>query len=72
MSDQDKKPQSYSYAQAGVKEFWLVLVPERRVEVHRVPAGDRFVETTVVNLGDELASGALPEVRLDLCEIFER
>lgn len=61
-----------AYVQAGVKEFWLVLVPERRVEVHRVPAGDRFVETTVVNLGDELASGALPEVRLDLCEIFER
>lgn len=67
--DRDK---ARAYASAGVKEFWLVLVPERRVEVHRIPLDDRYAEMSAVNLNDELVSAVLPKVRLNLREVFER
>src|SRR5438552_1108817 len=33
-----------AYARAGVKECWLVLGPEKRIEVHRRPGSDQFAE----------------------------
>ena len=34
----------FLYAGAGVKEFWLVLGPEKQIEVHRQPQGEQFAE----------------------------
>ncbi len=31
-----------AYAQAGVKECWLVLAPEKQIEIHRTPGGDTY------------------------------
>jgi Uma2 family endonuclease len=36
-----------AYASAGVKECWLVLGPEKQVEVHRQPGDGRFAERTL-------------------------
>src|SRR5207244_9525281 len=32
------------YAEAGVKEYWIVLAAERAVEVYRNPTGGRYLE----------------------------
>ena len=31
-----------AYAAAGVKEFWIVLVPERQIEIHRDPQAGAY------------------------------
>jgi Uma2 family endonuclease len=59
-----------AYARAGVKEVWLVLAPERQIEVHRDPAIDRFAAQKTYGLGERLTSVAVPEFTLDLDALF--
>jgi len=59
-----------AYAGAGVKEVWLVLVPEKQIEVHRLPAGGEFGERMVHGPGGRLASAVLPEFQVELGALF--
>jgi Uma2 family endonuclease len=59
-----------AYARAQVKECWLVLSPERQVEVHRSPAGDQFTERSIHGPVDRLQSSALPSFALHMSELF--
>src|SRR5215468_1505072 len=59
-----------AYARAAVKEYWLVLAPERQVEVHRSPVGDHFNERNIHGLGAQLRSSALPAFLVDLKDLF--
>ena len=45
-----------AYASAGVKECWLVLGPEKQIEVHRQPQGEQFAEHALHGPGGSLNS----------------
>jgi hypothetical protein len=55
---------------AGVKEVWLVLGPEKTIEVHRQPEGDKFLVCTVHGPGGSLASTTVPTFVVDLAGLF--
>ncbi|MEK7685254.1 MAG: Uma2 family endonuclease [Verrucomicrobiota bacterium] len=59
-----------AYAGAGVKECWLVLGPEKRIEVHRQPAGEQFAERAVQGPGGSMTSTAVPGFTVDLNSLF--
>lgn len=59
-----------AYASAGVKECWLVLGPEKQIEVHRQPQGEQFVEHAVHGPGGSLTSTAVPSFTVDLASLF--
>jgi Uma2 family endonuclease len=59
-----------AYAAAGVKECWLILGPEKKVEVCRQPNEGRYTEQTQHGPGGTLASAALPEFTLALDDFF--
>ena len=59
-----------AYASAGVKECWLVLGPEKKIEVHRQPAGEQFAECAVHGPGGSLTSAAVPGFTVDLGSLF--
>ena len=59
-----------AYAQAGVKEVWLVLGPEKRIEIYRLPETDHFVGHEVLENAATLTSTALPSVSMPLMELF--
>jgi Uma2 family endonuclease len=59
-----------AYASAGVKECWLVLGPEKQIEVHRQPAGEQFATCTVHGPGGTLSSTAVPGFTVDLDRLF--
>jgi Uma2 family endonuclease len=61
-----------AYAGAGVKEVWLVLVPEKQIEAHRLPVGNRFRESLLYGPGGRLASAALPGLEVDLDGLFAK
>ena len=42
------------YAQAGVKEFWIILTGAKKIEVYRDPIGDRYASLDIIE-GDQLA-----------------
>ena len=58
------------YAEAGVKEYWIVLGGERRVEVYRRPENGRYQETLVVGVNDTLECSSVPGVRIQMAELF--
>jgi len=67
--DRSKLP---AYASAGVKECWLVLGPEKQIEVHRQPADGQFAEHTMHGPGGRLVSVAVPSFAVDLDKLFAK
>ena len=61
-----------AYAYAGVKECWLVLAPDKQIEVHRNPSGDQFAYCAVHGPGGRLSCAAVPEIVLDLNALFAK
>jgi Uma2 family endonuclease len=58
------------YAEAGVKEYWIVLGPERRVEVYRQPEGGRYRESLQFGADETLQCAGLPAVRIRVSDLF--
>lgn len=55
------------YARAGVAEAWLVVLPEKQVEVYRNPSPRSFRERIVCFPGDNLtveSFGQVPVTRI--------
>lgn len=61
-----------AYANAGVKECWLVLGPEKQIEIHRQPVGGQFAERAVHGPGGKLVSNVLPSFAVDLDALFAK
>jgi Uma2 family endonuclease len=57
------------YAEAGVKEYWIVLGRERQVEVYRRPENGRYQDTRVVGVNDTLECLSVPGVRIPIAEL---
>jgi len=58
------------YAEAGVAEYWVALPQERLIEVYRHPEGSRYREMRTYSGNEEIASGAVAEVRLTVSELY--
>jgi len=61
-----------AYASAAVKECWLILGPEKQIEVYRQPKDGQFTEHSVHGPGGTLTSTALPEFALSLDAFFAK
>jgi Uma2 family endonuclease len=67
--DRSKLP---AYARAGVKECWLVLGPEKQIEVYRRSHDGQFTEQSVHGPTGTITSTALPEFTLPLDALFAK
>lgn len=59
-----------AYASAGVKACWLVLGPEKQIEVHRLPQGEQFTEHALHGPGGRLTSTIVPSFTVELERLF--
>jgi Uma2 family endonuclease len=59
-----------AYATANVRDCWLVLIPERQIEVHRNPLSGEYLEKTIVSPGEEIQGLASSSLRVDLQRLF--
>jgi hypothetical protein len=51
-------------------EVWLVLAPERQIEIFRAPTGDQFAEHTIQGPGGTATSRAVPGLAVGLDALF--
>ena len=66
--DRDK---AAAYASAGVKEFWIVVVPEQTIEIYRHPVGEIY-ETKEIVTGSALAvSTSVPSFSVAPAVLFQ-
>ena len=57
------------YARHGVREYWIIDPESRTVEVLRL-TGRRYGPAAVFGIGDVIASGVLPGLRLTVRAVF--
>lgn len=62
---------AFIYAEAGVKEYWILRPLEKCVEVHRSPDSGTYTEQFTVQSPAVLESAALPGVSVDLAALME-
>lgn len=48
------------YARSGIREYWLVAIPDKRLEVYRDPTGDGYRTVSMHRSGDAVAPLARP------------
>jgi Uma2 family endonuclease len=65
------------YARAGIRDYWIVNLPERQVELHRRPVADaaatycwRYVDVTVLYMQDFVAPLAAPTARIAVADLL--
>ena len=58
------------FAEAGVREYWIVLAAKRQVEVYREPEAGEYRERRIYGGDDQLECGAIPAIRLSLAALF--
>jgi Uma2 family endonuclease len=66
----DRGPKSRLYARAGIRDYWIVNIKDRCVEVHRNPEGSKYREITVYTSGQQIHPLAFPGVSLDVSRLF--
>ncbi len=67
--DRSKLP---AYATAGVKECWLVLGPEKSIEVYRQPKDGQFTDHALYGPGGTFSSATLPGFTLSIDALFSK
>ncbi len=65
-SEDYDRNKALAYARAGVKEFWIVLVNDKRIEVRTLPGEQGYAKTESVTVAQ---STALPELRIDVAAL---
>jgi Uma2 family endonuclease len=58
------------YASAGIADYWVVNIPDRRVEVFRQPRNGHYTSHVVLQAQDEVHPLAFPEVTLPVAMLF--
>ncbi len=66
----DRVKKYRAYARAGIAEFWIVHLAERRVIQCRDPHGDRYRSEDVFCAGERLAPGAFPNDTIAVDQIL--
>ena len=58
------------YAEAGVKEYWIVLANEKQVEVYRQPSGGTYQQKQTYSAAEALACESVPGLQAPLADWF--
>ncbi len=66
----DRTKKLPKYAEAGIREVWLVNLLQSHVEVCRIPRGDQYLDRRILVPGLTLEIEALPEVSVEISDIF--
>jgi hypothetical protein len=65
----DRRVKGRLYGEAGIADYWIVNLSERRVEVYREPRPDGYRTVTRFAPGEVLSPLAFPHVALDVDQI---
>ncbi len=66
----DRTVKQRIYARCGIPEYWILALPDARLEIHRDPAGDGYRTVTIHRTGDTVAPLARPEARIAVDDLL--
>ena len=68
----DLKTKAPLYARAGIPEYWVLDVEQRRLFVHRLPEGGAYTSITVFAEPESIAPLAAPDKEFAVADAFPR
>jgi Uma2 family endonuclease len=68
--DFDREVKGPLYAEAGIREYWIVNLVDDCIEVHRDPHGGGYRDVRTAGRGDTIRMLAFPQVELTTDEIL--
>ena len=68
--DYDRNEKLPRYAQAGIPEVWITVLPEGIIEAHTEPSGGRYTHARIFAPGDTITAGCFPDIALPVSEIL--
>jgi Uma2 family endonuclease len=71
-SDDYDRSKLRAYSDAGIKECWFVLGPEKQIEVYRGPQNGQFMETALYGPGASVNSTPVIGLTLSLESLFTK
>lgn len=66
----DRDVKGRLYARTAVAEFWLIDLPNERVEIFREPRAEGYASSRVAKRGEQLPIAALPDAVLSVDEVL--
>ena len=69
-ADYDRNVKLPRYAEAGIPEVWIAVIPEGIVEAHTEPAEGRYRVRRTFGPGDTISPGCFPDITLPVSEIL--
>ena len=67
----DQGEKASLYAQAGIRDYWIVNIPDWCVEVYRDSVGETFQSVTKYDSAASVSPLAFPNVKLAVGELFQ-
>src|SRR5204862_3963509 len=67
---QDLGEMAELYAKAGIKDYWVVNIPDFAIEVFRRPKHDRYLDHQTYQAGQEISPLAFPRASLSTSGLF--
>ncbi len=68
--DYDRHQKLPRYAQAGIPEVWITVLPERIIEAHTEPVAGRYTRKRIYVPGDTISPTCFPDIALSVSEIL--
>ena len=66
----DRTVKQRLYARCGIPEYWILALPENRLEVYRNPGGDGYRSVSYRGAGDEIAPLGRPDTRIAVDDLL--
>jgi Uma2 family endonuclease len=66
----DRTVKQRLYARRGIPEYWILALPDARLEVYRNPAADGYRTVTIHRAGESIAPLARPEAPIAVDDLL--
>jgi Uma2 family endonuclease len=66
----DRGRKRAAYARAGISDYWIVNVPERRLEVYRNPSGSRYLSVTLYTEEEIVSPLAASQAQIRVADLL--
>ncbi len=66
----DRNTKAKLYARNGIKDYWIVDLKKRRVEVYRLPKFDKYQESSFYNENDEVSPLANLDAKIKVSDLL--
>ena len=68
----DRGEKLSAYGRAGIREVWIINLPEQMIEVYREPNFTGYGNTTILRGGDKACPQVFPDVTVDVAELLKK